>query len=627
MPAYPYYAPDFAVKINGLTLAADVRQAVRSLTYDNNVDTADMFTLQLNNADLRFTDSALLDVGKDVEIYMGYADELLPMMLGEITAISPSFPESGAPTLTVTGYDKSHRMRSNSPPQRTFDYANDSLIAAQIAAENLLIPVVDPTPLPREKHTQTGSDWALLKELADRNFFQVFVRWDKLYFRFPRPQTEKVVLEWGRNLSSFAPRLSTAGQIGIEVIRGYDEQLAQTIVMILPAVAVGADLNDIIERLGSGIFEQLVKLGRHVIRDRPVRNFADAAALAKAVLQQLLDGLFEGSGNCIGLPALRAGDIIEIRGVGKRFSGQYTLSRVTHTMDESGYRTSFEVTQKYSTTLLQSLRQKIAETPSPNRQEPIEGVLIGRVRQNVDPGQLGRVKVTIPHHSDTNLTQWARVASFMAGGGLDDSWGGYFLPDIDDEVLVAFIQGDINQPVILGSLWNRLAPPPEQNIGPNAKKLLKTKTGMQILFDETPQQETLTIQDKAGNTLTLDSKFNAEQIQLKDKAGNTITLNAKTGAEGILIAQQGGQSTIALKENQIEIKAGDSIVITLNQDNNIVVTATNKTIEMSCDKLSVTGNVEIQGTLDVTGDTTVKTQVAVGSGPKTTITGGTIQGG
>ena len=89
MARHPFYRPDFAVKIEGLTLAADVRNATRSLSYDNNIDTADMFTLQLDNAGLRFCDSALFDVGKDVEIYMGYEGELHPMMLGEITAINP----------------------------------------------------------------------------------------------------------------------------------------------------------------------------------------------------------------------------------------------------------------------------------------------------------------------------------------------------------------------------------------------------------------------------------------------------------------------------------------------------------------------------------------------------------
>jgi phage protein D len=581
MPGHSFYAPDFSVKIAGLTLAADVRTAVRSLTYDNNIDTADMFTLQLSNADLRFTDSALFDVGKTVEVHMGYAGELQPMMLGEITAVNPSFPEGGAPTITITGYDKSHRMRHNSPPHKTFKYANDSLVAAQIAAENGLIPIVDPAPTMRESIDQHSSDWALLQELADRNYFQVFVHWDKLYFRFPRPQTEMVVLEWGRNLSSFSPRLSTSGQYGIQVVRSYDYELAQTIIAILPAVALDTDLDNIIERLGSGFVDQLLSLGRYVVRDKKVSNYFEAAALAKTILQQLLEGLYEGSGSCIGIPDLRAGEMVEVRNVGKRFSGKYRLSRVTHTIDEGGYRTSFEVTQRASSLLLQSLRKKIHDEPPPNKQPPIQGVMAGIVRTNVgDPKGLGRVQVSFPDFSEINLSQWARVASFMAGGTLSESWGGYFLPDINDEVLVVFEQGDINRPVVVGALWNGQARPPETNEGLNAKKVLKTKSGMQILFDETPGLENLVVQDKAQNTVTLDSTPGTESITLKDKAGSTIKLDTTSG--DIAVTHKAG-STITLKaDGSLSISAPGTIELKSTggdinlQANNVNVKVTGK---------------------------------------------------
>ena len=510
----PYYAPDFDVKIQGLSIAADVRNAVIDLTYDNNVDTADMFTLQLNNADLRFTDSPLFNVGKKVEIYMGYVGELKPMMLGEISAITPSFPSGGAPTISITGYDKSHRMRNNQPARFTFKYMNDSAIAARIAAENLLIPIVDPAPMPpRESVQQTGSDWALLKELAERNSFQVYVRWDKLYFRLPRPQTERVTLEWGKNLTSFTPRLSTSTQFGIQVIRGYDYKLAQKIVAIIPAFALGSDLDNIIESLGSSFIEQLVKLGRNVIRDQPVDNYIDATILAKSILKQILQGLYEGSGNCIGFPSLRAGYKVKITGIGKRFSGNYTLSKVTHTINESGYQTNFEITQKNTTNLLQLLRNKINESPSPNRQEPINGVVIGKVENNIDLEGLGRVQLSFPHLSDVNLSNWARIATLMAGGSLANSWGTYFLPDIGDEVLVVFERGDINKPIVIGCLWNGRARPPEKNLGLNEKKVIKTRTGQTIVFDDTPVVGGININDGSNGAARREDKIRSTSTE------------------------------------------------------------------------------------------------------------------
>lgn len=526
-----FYVPDFAVKIEGLTLAADIRNAVTSLTYDNNMETADMFSLQINNADLRFTDSALFDVGKTVEIHMGYAGKLEPMMLGEITAISPSFPQSGPPMITVTGYDKSHRLRHNSPARATFKYVNDSVIAAQIAAENLLIPVIDPAPMPpRESVQQTSSDWAFLKELAKRNFFQLYVDWDKLYFRLPRPQTEMVELEWGKNLSSFSPRLSTSGQSGIQVIRSYDYKLAQTIVSILPVVALDTDLDNIIERLGSAFVDQLLTLGRYVVRDQPIKNHFEAAVFAKSILQELLEGLYEGSGSCIGLPHLRAGQTVRISGLGKRFSGTYRLSKVTHTIDGSGYRTSFDVTQKATNSLLQSLRHRIANSPSPNEQEAVSGVVVGKVENNVDPENLGRVQLSFPHLSDVNISEWARIATTFAGGApTSQGHGTYFLPDRGDEVLVTFERGDINSPIVIGALWNGQARPPETNTGPNFKKMIRLKSGMQIVFDETTGRENLLIEDKAGNSIHLDSTTGREQLTLEDKMGSVIKLDSVTG--------------------------------------------------------------------------------------------------
>ena len=526
MSVQPYYVPDFLVKIAGVTLEADVSSAVISLSYDNNIDTADMFTLQLNNADLRFTDAAIFDVGKEVEIHIGYVGNLQPMMLGEITAVNPSFPASGAPTLTVTGYDKSHSMRHNRPSRFTFKGVSDSAIAAQIATENRLIPVVDSAPMPPRKSVQqTGSDWAFLKELADRNFFQVYVYWDKLYFRSPQPQTEMVVLEWGKNLSSFNPRLSTSGQAGIQIVRGYDEQLAQKIVAILPVVSLGSELEDLIERLGSSFLEKLVKFGRHVIRNKTVSNYLEATTLAKSILKQVLEGLYEGTGNCIGIPELRAGEMIEIRGLGKRFSGKYTLSRVTHTIDQGGYQTQFEVSQKFNTSLLQSIRTKTVESPSPNRQERINGVVIGIVENNIDPTGLGNVILSFPHLSDVNLSAPARIATLMAGA---NQRGTYFLPEKGDCVLVAFEQGDINKPVILGSLWHGKDTPPIANNTPNFQQVIQTKSGMKLTFDDTPKQEKILLEWKGG-----DPSISLEQGKISLKINNKSLL--EISAEGVKI--------------------------------------------------------------------------------------------
>jgi phage protein D len=592
-----FYAPDFSVRISGLTMAADVRQAVRSLTCETSLDSAAAFTLEVDNAGLRFTDSPLFDVGKEVEVHMGYAGALEPIVLGEITAISPSFPESGAPTLTVTGYDKSHRMRHNSPPSRTFKHQNDSLIVAQIAAENLLLPVVDPAPLPRRSVTQTSSDWALLRELAERNSFQLYVEWDRLHFHLPRPPTRQVVLEWGANLSSFSPRLSTSGQVGAEVVRGYDDELAQTIVAVLPMIDLGSDLDAVVERLGSAAVEQLARLGRHVVRGHKVDTFLDAAALGKALLKKVQDGLFEGSGSCIGLPTLKAGDSVDIRGVGRRFSGRYTVSQVRHTIDEGGYRTTFETTQRWAGSLLTSLREKITATPPPDRQPPVQGVWVGRVVQNVDPQGLGRVQVVFPHLGDDVLSAWARVVAPAAGGEGTGSpgWGGYFLPDRGDEVLVAFEQGDVDRPVVVGALWTRKVPPPHRNTGTNPQRGFSTRTGMRVLFDETPGTERLVVRGKAGGALTLSSTAEGEQVLLTDRAGNGVEVTTGQDRQDVVVRTGSATGRIRLEHatgSSIELHDG-GVRITAQGD--LALTATGGDIILDAANVNVT----VAGVMDV----------------------------
>jgi uncharacterized protein involved in type VI secretion and phage assembly len=218
----------------------------------------------------------------------------------------------------------------------------------------------------------------------------------------------------------------------------------------------------------------------------------------------------------------------------------------------SGYITQFEVSQRNTSTLLQSLRKKIIESPSPNEQEKIYGVVVGKVEDNTDLKRLGRVQVSIPSVSDVK-SYCARVASLSAGGDLTESWGMYFLPEKGDDVLISFEHGDINKPVVVGSMWNGLARPPESNdTGLNQKKIIKTKSGMQILFDETPGSENLVLQDMAGSKITLDSTIGSEKIVLQDKAGSMIKMDSTTG--NIIIEAKGN----------VTIKSGPTGKIDLN---------------------------------------------------------------
>lgn len=165
----------------------------------------------------------------------------------------------------------------------------------------------------------------------------------------------------------------------------------------------------------------------------------------------------------------------------------------------------------------------------------IYGVVVGQVTNNKDdPQHLGRVKLTFPWWSDSEESNWARIANFMAGS----ERGAFFLPEVGDEVLVAFEHGNINRPYVIGALWNGEAKPPADNAdGKNNLRFIKSRSGHLIRLDDTKNAEKIEIIDKTGNnSITIDSKE------------NTITIES---AKDVII--QAPQGKISLSAQNIEI--------------------------------------------------------------------------
>ena len=106
--------------------------------------------------------------------------------------------------------------------------------------------------------------------------------------------------------------------------------------------------------------------------------------------------------------------------------------------------------------------------------------VIGLVTDNKDPDKLGRVQLKIPILSDRDTTWWAPIV--MLGAGKNRGW--FFIPEKDDEVLVLFEHGDINRPLIIGALWNGKDKPPDKNPGGNPRRMIKSRAGSTITFDD-----------------------------------------------------------------------------------------------------------------------------------------------
>jgi hypothetical protein len=185
------------------------------------------------------------------------------------------------------------------------------------------------------------------------------------------------------------------------------------------------------------------------------------------------------------------------------------------------------------------------------------GVTVGTVINLADPMMLGRVQVQLSFIDDLDLSPWARVAVPMAG----IAHGSYFIPNIGDEVLVVFEQGDAQVPYIIGSLWNAMAPPPFPSPIPQVRTL-RTLVGNQIVFSEVPP--TITIQSGPTPPATIPAP--------PTPAGPPTIIMSPAGIQIIF-----GKSVINMTEQGIDIIGTPNLNLTATGVINITGSSVNIT--------------------------------------------------
>ena len=176
------------------------------------------------------------------------------------------------------------------------------------------------------------------------------------------------------------------------------------------------------------------------------------------------------------------------------------------------------------------------------------------VTNNNDPDNLGRIKVMYPWSIENEESYWARVSTPMAGNEM----GVYFVPEVDDEVLVAFIDGNIEYQIIIGSLWNQTDIPPEENSdGKNNIRKIKSRSGHEITFDDNDSGDTkLELQSASGHKISLDDTKGSENIKIEDNSGSSILLDSKSNKVTIK-----SNMDVSIEATNISINASGELVL------------------------------------------------------------------
>lgn len=169
------------------------------------------------------------------------------------------------------------------------------------------------------------------------------------------------------------------------------------------------------------------------------------------------------------------------------------------------------------------------------------------VIDNVDPNNSGRVKVRIPRvgaSGQQGYETWARIATLMAG----NDRGTWFIPDVNDEVLVAFIEGTVRQSYVIGGLWSKkTSSPPEKMDTNNNKKLLRSRNGVKITLDDQSGQESFIVETPGGQKITLQD--GPGSLEITDSNGNSVKLETT----GISV---NASTKVTINASQVEVNSG-----------------------------------------------------------------------
>lgn len=569
------YASSLLVTVNGIRISDALALQLTSASVETNERMPDTFTLRFRDPDRVVLKALNVGIGTSVEVSVETSEAVAPvsLLIGEITAMEAELDAEGSITV-LRGSDLSHLLmrRCTTTAYAAMTY---SAIAKQIAARNGLgAGRIAPTTTVLA-HTPQGNvdDWTFLQQLADEVGYVVRVR-DRLLDFAPlqtaggAPHT----LRAGADLLSLRTAVRAAEQVSEVEVRSWNLAKKVSVVAKVPVQASGVDVSFKPAALGAtfnggtlvhtgSVYEddRAAKMSAVAVADRLAANFAELEAVVR------------------GDPTLRAGCMTTVEGLGEPFDGRYRLTRVRHTLDpDEGYCTQL------------SVRSRQDPAPSRPRVGPT-GVAVGVVTDVADPASRGRATVKLPWLSPTYVTGWAPVVHAGAG----KKRGSFLPPEVDDQVLVAFENGDLGRPYILGGLHSNECPPPTtgkvQDLGRMCERAVVSRSGHALRFWE---QDGL---GRHGIALTTGD----DKLQLAmDTTTTTVSLTSDgtvvvDAPKGVLIRSTTGE--VAIAGDAISLKATNGVTVDGGSGNVAVNTAANLRLAGSRATLAGSESTQIDG--------------------------------
>lgn len=596
------YKSEPLLTIDGKKATSDLLEDILQISVEESLYRPAMFTLTIanpyfpgNDEEKTWQHIKLFKIGTTVKIGFGSSttdsdefddQEKGYVIEGEITSMETHFTTDSQAPIIVSGYDISHRLHRGRY-NRAFQNMSDTDIFKKIIGEvGISTGTVDNSGGPHGYGDINGSsgyvfqenqtNMEFLRELAARNGFELFVEDGKINFRKPSTKTT-LSLEWLTDLYSFRVRVNNTEQVSEVEVRGWDYSKKKAIVETVSSEKVKTETEYGKGSKTSTSFNGKPPKPKAIVTDRSVYVAKEAKAMAQALADELGGTFVAADGRADGNPDLRPGRLVKLSDMGK-YSGKYYVTETHHLYCDRVYTTDFSVRGLRGGDLLTAL------APSRPHLQPGQTLMVGIVTNNNDPEKWGRVRVKFPTLTEDHESYWARVV----GTGAGPERGFDCLPEINDEVLVAFEHGDIHRPYVVGGVWNGKEKPPEQVTdsvadGKVRLRTFKTRTGHSLQFTE---------EDKGGSKkgIYLDSVY-GHQVYLND-TDKYIELKTKDGH----IVRLDDQN------KKIEIKKGSSSITINTQSNKMTLKATTIDLDATTINLDATSlNLKAKGIVNVKG--------------------------
>ncbi len=489
-------------------------------------------------------DDALVP-GTEIEIAVGYHDQAQTIFKGLITKHALRSGKNKQSFLTVEAKDQAIKLALG---RRNVCWVNksDSDIIETIAKRaGICGKQLDlaTTPLQHEQMVQYNAvDWDFIVSRAEMNSMLVLTDNNKLVVKVPDTQQQPVKeLTYGVDVIDFESEIDAPSQV--KEVKTHAWNFQDQKVEDSPEASIqfresgnlkGEDLAEAMANQQ----DNLIHSGS--LRSEELKGWGNARLLKSRLAKSI------GRIRVKGTTEIKPGQVVKLNGFSKRFNGNVLVTGIRHTYDKSIWETDiqFGFPEQWF-----YQRDDIVEKPAAGLLPGVQGLQIAVVLQlEDDPDKQDRIKIQLPL-VDGKEGIWARVASLDAG----NERGAFFRPEVQDEVIVGFLNEDPRYPVVLGQLNSGAKPAPIEAKDTNHEKGFVTRSKMKVMFND--DKKSISIETPKGKKIVIDE--DGDTMQLQDDHNNKITIDANgiTIESGKDISLKAAAGNIKLEGINIENKA------------------------------------------------------------------------